>query len=610
MKKILLFAIAALVVTSAHAQLRRSDATVAPTRPQVQVIKPQAKMEVAQMRTPGIPVVRAPKRTDDVKIWYNRPAGAFPASFVVENGAYCGYFFAPYFAVTPFTYYTFTPKSEGMDHYSTYEWDVNDWGVSDDGEEGFLWKTCPGYDLTYRWGIGVFEAPRLYLIDGDNYYEWQYQGYEMGGNPQNPVISKEYPAHILSVPSTMDIWGYDILKSSKTFIHGGRNGNHYFNLMTYYSGVVPWGENVNGWWFGKNAGTSRGNRVDGIAQAFEKPTAPYRLNQVVLNATSLAVSAPVDMTCRVYKLDEIPAYNDSVPVTLPDEPGELIAKGRAHLTPETDEATNGLIFFTLFGEEDGLEYDVALTIDCPILVVIDGYNEPEMANLRDFTAMVSTDIHTDEGFGELAYLKYGYMDENGNLDHYVWTGLNHFFSGDDNEMMTGLTIFLSTEKPYLTFRNDAETGKYLFPEEGGMTDIEFMSSEPSADDAWYVTCNGGDIPDWLTIELTDVEEEGEFSGFVTAEVTAEPLPAGMRVRKAVVRFEYSGAYLDYKFIQEANPKPPITHYDLNDDGVVNIIDLNLLIVWILEDKVDADIRHVNELIAIILGKEPHPIWQP
>jgi len=32
-------------------------------------------------------------------------------------------------------------------------------------------------------------------------------------------------------------------------------------------------------------------------------------------------------------------------------------------------------------------------------------------------------------------------------------------------------------------------------------------------------------------------------------VTAEPLPAGVAYREAVVRFEFPGAYIDYKFMQ-------------------------------------------------------------
>jgi hypothetical protein len=187
-------------------------------------------------------------------------------------------------------------------------------------------------------------------------------------------------------------------------------------------------------------------------------------------------------------------------------------------------------------------------------------------------------------------------------------------------MKTGLSIFLTTENPYLTFSSSDEDGQYLFPEEGGRLNkslidpnspsIQFLSWVPSADDAWYVHCNGEEVPDWLTITLEDQMEDGEFTGVVNAEVYAEPLPPGERFRKAVVRFEFPGAYLDYTFKQSANPKPPVTKYDLNDDGIVNIIDVNLLIVWILEDKVDANMSDINAMIAIILGDNPHPIWRP
>ena len=383
--------------------------------------------------------------------------------------------------------------------------------------------------------------------------------------------------------------------------------------MTYYSGPIPYGKNEKGWWFGKNRGTSRGNRIDGIAQAFEKPTAPYMLNQVVLDCAFLDVSAPVDMTCKIYKLDAIPPYLDDDVATLPDEPGELIAKGRSHVTPETFDTTHGLVFFTLYGEVDGLEIDITPTIDCAILVVIDGYNEPEMADLRDFSAMIFSDMHTDEGFGELAYLKYGVMDDDGNLDHYIWAGLNRFFGGDDNEMKTGLSIFLTTENPWLALIYRDGDGEYTFPVEGGRMNkslidpdspsIVFTSWLPSADDGWYVSCNGDDLPDWLTITLEDQMEDDEFTGVVNAEVYADPLPNGVRHREAVVRFEYPGAYVDYKFMQGSSvpPPPPTFRYDMNDDGKVNISDVNVLIELILTGEFDLNIADLNALIVYILS---------
>ena len=98
MKKILLLAAAALMVVSANAQMKRSETTNTPARPQVQLFKPEAKMEVAQKRLPGMPVFKAPQKAGNIDVWYRRPAGAFPASVVVEDGVYSGNMYAPYIA--------------------------------------------------------------------------------------------------------------------------------------------------------------------------------------------------------------------------------------------------------------------------------------------------------------------------------------------------------------------------------------------------------------------------------------------------------------------------------------------------------------------------------
>jgi len=629
MKKILLLAAAALIVTSANAQLKRSETTRIPAMPTLQYVKPEVKKEVATMRTPGTPVT--PKRTAKIDIAYRRPAGAFPASLVVEDGAYAGLLYGPYLAMTPYVDYTFTGLAEGQLPESTYEWDVNFWDMSDENAEAPIWETVPGMgetgmDLTWQWGYEVADVPIFYVNEPDGgFHSFQLKGYEMGGTSDHPTIVKEHTQAILSAPSAMEIYGSDFMKSSKNFCYGGRNGDQRYP-MTYYSGAKPYGNNEDGWWFGKNGGTNQGNHIDGIAQAFEKPTAPYLLKQVVVDCAVLEVAAQVDMTCKIYKLDEIPAYGDTTEAVLPEEPGELIAMGRATLTPETANTTGDLIFFTLFGEEDGLEYDITPTIDCPILVVIDGYNDPEMENLTDFSAMVSSDMDVDEGFGELAYLKFGVNDEDGNLDHYVWAGLNNFFTS--GAMKTGLTIFLNTENPYLTYNYSAEDGEYTFPVEGGLMrkefgdhvceSIEFWSWTPSADDEWFMSCNDEEVPEWLTIELEDIPAaSGKFSGLVNATVNAEPLPEGVEYREAIVRFEIPGNYIDYKFMQGTKPEPPVgLKGDVNNDGEINIADINALTEIILSGAaVDAEtmyradvaedgelgIADVNALIALILN---------
>ena len=133
--------------------------------------------------------------------------------------------------------------------------------------------------------------------------------------------------------------------------------------------------------------------------------------------------------------------------------------------------------------------------------------------------------------------------------------------------------------------------------------IEFFTWCSSWEDEWEMTCNGGEVPSWLDIELIDGEEGGEFNGIVTARVTAEPLPQGLDYREAVVRFENMADHRDYKFMQgqkggQIDP-PEITiafvnaiinlilngeydlQHDLDEDGAVNIADINAAIDYIL-----------------------------
>ncbi|MDY6300597.1 MAG: SUMF1/EgtB/PvdO family nonheme iron enzyme [Bacteroidales bacterium] len=563
-------------------------------------------MAEARMAEPGSVVKKSPRRDSAPSVYYRRPAGAFPAIVNVVDGSYAGVFYAPYITVTPYVNYTFNGYINGVAENYDFGWGVKYYNSDSESNES---TTVTGQNLVWKWGIeSDNEAPVFYAIYGTDTLSWQSRGYQMSGDS----IVAVYPSYIFSAPRVNGLWeGCELLKSSKTFCYGGRNGDQPYP-MNYFPGALPYGGNNDGWWFGKNAGckddSGQTYRIDGIAQAFERPTVPYMLKQVVVDCSHLTVTGNVTMTCKVYKLDEIPAYMDDDEAILPEEPGELIAMGRANLTPQTADETGDLIFFTLYGEEDGLEYDIAPTIDCAILVVIDGYNEPEMANLKDFSALISTDYHVDEGFGELAYLKFGEIDQEGNID-YVWKGLNNFFGGDYSEMKTGFTIFITTENQFLTFRYDEENGQYHFPVEGGELvkqfgditcyGIDFFASIPCDEGDWYVHDDGCDIPDWLHVNLADGEWNWDNdipTGVVTASVTADPLPTGEKYREAVVRFEIPGAYLDYKFTQ-GEDNPAYLRGDVNGDEIVSIKDVTSLIDYLLSDDASSIILSNADLDA-------------
>ena len=604
-----LFIFASFIVMSASGQSTASTHQVAvPARHEI----PAPKLERKDMRTTGIPVAKAPKKVERPTLYYNRPAGMYPGSmFMKPDGTPGGIAFAPYFEAKPYSPYTFTAIYNMETPETEYVWDFQ----YDDSQGGAdVWETHSGKVVSYAWPPSVGEMPMLSATDGGSTQYYQPSG---GG----------FPSHVMAANSAADAFddideGGSILVSSKTLNWGGNSGHN--SPFTFISGIDPYGDNECGFWFGKNGGTVtnhatgevRKMRVDGIAQAYEEPTHPYLLNQVVLYVSDLEVLGEVKMNCKIYRLDEIPPYNPDGVAVIADEPGELIATGRATLTPEMP--SDGYVVFTLFNEEYGLEYEVWPTIDEAILVVIDGYNDEGMENLQNFSALICSDIEHDEGFGELAYLKYGILDEDGNLDHYQWVGLNNFFTS--GEMMTGLSIFLDIENPFLAFVNPNEDGVFHFDEMGALMHdeivdetvpgIELRSWIPSEDDGMWMLWNGEeDLPDWLDIQLTDGEEDGVFNYIVTARVTADPLPDGVQYREAVIRFEVPGAYLDCKFIQGVQIIPPIPCpgrdgeinmgdvncmiylmlnnmyddcYDVNFDGELNIADLNFLIDYILE----------------------------
>jgi hypothetical protein len=672
MKKFLLFAAAVLMITSANAQHKapvvQNRKTLA--KEKLSQLPPMQKLDFNQYSSiremtnadrsiKSLSNAKAPKKAGYLEPYYKRPAGMYVCPFFATGGSgLWSYGDLAFIMAKPFADYLFEGEINGeVDENTHMSWDVfiRDQTYYLDDVQSFLFSS-------YWWSD---PTPVFYAVDSDlddtnaNWYDYQIKAYDteetIGGGVK---VNGETPAEILTVDNIETValmFGEELefMYSSKTMVAGGRNADQVGMLSRYY-GADPVEGNEYGWWFGKNA-----SHVDGMAMCFEEPQHPYLLTNVYLQAApnsadapdNMVVTAPVKMKCRVYKIDEIPDYQEVGGAYMPLEPGELIVTGEATVTPTTGEANNGLIKFTLYAQDDidpSLTYEYHPTVDYPIMICIDGYNDPGMEDLVNFSAFVCTDDQVDEGYGELCYLKQGIyeyeIDENGDTvtdedgnpvqfftGEYRWRGLNNYFSGGTLTMKTGLSIFIGTENPYLTYVHGLEDGEYTFPDEGGfMTktfeysdgtvytteSIDFLSSVPGEDGDMWMTWNGSEeLPDWLEINLVDkYGEDGEFTGYVTAEVTATPLPEGTDYREAVIRFEISGDYKDYKFMQGVNnPGPEPVPGDVNGDGEVNIADVNCVISVIqggediYEGRADVNkdgevnIGDVNAIIAIILS---------
>ena len=540
-------------------------------------VLPQVQHQEMKMREPGTSAPQPPRRAGSATVFYKRPAGAFPGFIAMgsEDHSLLGYYQSTTLQVVPYVPYTYKGVAIGTLGLPHFSWDVNcinpisgyDDFISIDGDQEI--------SVVYR--DKMFDVPTMNVTDElDNY------SYGMVCN----ISGQKQTVRILPWPD----WGQayedeiEVLKSSSDFSYA-RGADESFYPFTLYSGMMPYGSNYNGFWFGKNGGYN-GVHVDGIAQAFEKPEHSYLLKEVLLYVYGLNVTADVDLQCKIYRINVIPNYQDTASVILPEEPGELIAVGSAHLTPNATDDYDSLVPFTLYTPDDGdysWQVERPITIDDAIMVVIDGYNAPEMSAISSFSAMIGTEHHIDDGYGERAYIKVGKDNAEGNFDgHYLWVGLNNFFS--IGEMKTGLSIFLTTELPFLTSNYVSDTYEYTFPAAGGEMErdvignnvesvnkrgIQIASWQPISSGDFSITCDGGDLPSWLNIFATDSIVNGKYNYLVNAQVIAQPMEEGTDYREAVVRFAIPGAHMDYKFIQtrqengDSLMENPVMGYNVN-----------------------------------------------
>ena len=591
MKKMILFCLTALMLTPVSGQVLKPTPAKFPV-PMTKAM-PQPQRSEMQMREPGSAVTQAPRRAGTAQVYYKRPAGAFPGFIAMETGTHdlLGYYQFTTLQVVPYVPYTYCGVATGTLGTPDFSWQVPYLNIFTDAED--VLEASGQQDVAVSYGPMFVDAPTMTVTDDLDTYSYQLST-NINGDGIQPAGIMPWPAWTQVVDDNIEL-----LKSSSNFTYvTNASENESTYPFTLYSGMTPAGSNDYGYWFGKNGGY-KGVHVDGIAQAFEKPEHPYLLKEVMLFVYNLNVTANMEMKCKIYRIDSVPAYQDTSSVVLPEEPGELIAMGSAQLT--SNDSGDDLVAFTLYTPTDGdwvlPNYD-PITIDDAIMVVIDGYNDPEMEALAEFTAFIGAETHVDDGYGERAYLKVGQDDDEGNFDgNYQWRGLNNFFSS--GEMKTGLSIFLTTELPFLANSDTNDAGEYTFPASGGamtrtktddngeeytLDGIRFISWQPYDGGEWSITCDGEEPPAWLNFEFTDGSSDGKFNYVVNATVSAQALEAGVDYREATVRFAIPGTYMDYKFIQtreggvepdttiqEVTAKPEFS-VEMNDTAVtVNVI---------------------------------------
>lgn len=536
MKKSLLFAVVAVsMVSSANAQLisrveQAKNVKMANAAKPIKFDLGNVCVREAEIATSPSQLKKAPAtKAARSGAFYARPDGAYYINWD-EGGA--GYNI-PFLFGKPFTTYTYQNLTEGD---ATYSWEYYNKEKGDDNKYHEVAYTTDTKDLTYDYDYTAITVPILKATFASGA-----SSYQLGGNAQGkPVVptsffATQYPNEALL--SNYD--GYcDLLANAHYYGASDRTATEQYP-WGIYSGKDKQGKPA-GHWFGKNT-----LGWDIFGGAFEKPTKPYVLNNVYFYASALELTGDAPITATVYRLEHMFPYLEGENVQIGEaevNEGAVVARGSIVLTKENTKDGRGVYKIPLKEIEDGLEYEVTPEIDFPILVVIDGLGGDNVKS----GSLLSTIDEVDEGKGELAFL--------GNKEANVFRGLNNFFQS--GEMKAGLSIFIGQTNPFLVFNYNAEDGKYKFPDNGGtlvrefdkaMDYVSFYTSTSSEE--WDLSCNGADVPEWLTIELTDQVQEGKFSGEVRAKVTAAALPEGVAYREAKVKFHTLGDYQEFLFTQ-------------------------------------------------------------
>ena len=544
MKKSLLFAAALALAITANAQLARNHGNVS-----------QAKAATEQLTDAKI-AHRTAQRAGDVVTKSVRPNRAVPANSscylrpkgttyvnMDKNGSGYG---MPFIHTKPYDTVTFRNASTATGSPS---WGYWIYSIENQGRDSLVSRDN---DLTVKYGYEYEEAPYLTMGSAAAYQ----LGYGMAAVPEaNEIVSSSHPTNLLA--SAHCYGPYDRYT-------GAPLGGQGYWFMSYSGAQGPDGEeDTSGQWFGKNYS---GWNVFGAG--FERPVSPYVLNKVYFRAAGIKVTGEATLECRVYRLRDLPAYATTSSARIDCDAqltdAALIATGKYTLTEEINEAGGGLFEFVLkeIDPDWGIEYDTTPEISDAIVVVILGMDQD---NITSITGFITYD-EEDEGVGEITYMGH---QEGGIIT--ALHGLNNFFAGETEgsglELKAGASIFLDITRPFITTNYDFETGEYTFASNGGriayqfsdgstLNGVNFFATNPSAD--WMVsTADYEDVPDWLTINLSDDMENGEWANTVTADITCAALPSGLNGREAMIRFAINGAYYDYHIIQ-GNGGPEFT----------------------------------------------------
>ena len=464
----------------------------------------------------------AQRKAEGMKVYYQRPAGVYFAGVSYGTALKA----VPYLVAAPFQTTIWKNGSTGYAEDTKWDWQsiIIDYTGADDTTH---YNTT---DLA-QWNlVNLNTAPTLSAINGTDTTSYCLHSIYGSKNYYSDMVAAPNPNTLLGMFSSYGAW----YSSAKYFGYYDRDGK-YSQAIIHYSVA---GDTSTSSWFGKN---TKGN-TNACATAFEKPDHPYLLTKVNCLFANANFTDSVKLFCRVYKIKEIPDSANAVPTI-----EALVAKGSTWLTEKKIQYQSGrwgTLEFDLKQTYEGIDYDVMPEIDYPILVVVGGYNDD---NMKQFNLFVSRD-NNDEGFGELGYLCN--IDENGDLIDargFLGNWQSLVLHSAPSIFIQQMFTYMKVYKDEVNGPNTEEDLTYVAPAEGGIQ-VEDFYSYIGSEGLWHVTAaDGGEVPEWVNVTLTDqkINDTENYAGHTNVEFAVEELPAGIDSREAKIRFWYPGSEVIY-----------------------------------------------------------------
>lgn len=249
--------------------------------------------------------------------------------------------------------------------------------------------------------------------------------------------------------------------------------------------------------------------VHEIGNRYEKPAAPYILDDVWVSLYALDADPDTELTLQICPTDDEGAiYKPIATSTITAADAQYIEDAGAY-TLSFDE-------FTLIEEDEESSTVPSLTIDQAIVVKLTGCDNEK---IRTFAPLLQAQNSPDLASNGIVNIAEVYGSTTYYTYHNVSEMLVNYYSS--------FLITLSIKYPYIK----AETTEVTLPSEGGSR-VVGISSAHFADD-WTLST---DLPEWLSVEPSG--ETGEWPASLT--VTAEPLPDGTEPRNSSFTLEMPG----------------------------------------------------------------------